>query len=226
MVIDILNMPVSLDYQIKAWKEYSVQIQDYVDLGIPQSVHSVGGEAISAMVDPYTYRKRLTMPKMIFMGTNDEYWVVDAIKNYYDSIPGRNMIHYVPNAGHKLGDGKQAFTALSAFFGQTLQHKPYPACSWDVASDRGMVTVSVGASSDILEEGVLWTASSPDMHFTKAVWTSASLGGKGQGKVVARVQLPAAGFRAFYVDLRYRGPNGGTYTESTRMFVADQNGVK
>jgi len=81
MVIDVLNMPVSLDYQIKSWGDYSVQIEDYVKLGIPQSTGSPDGQAITTMIDPYSYRGKLIMPKMIFMGTNDEYWVVDNIKN-------------------------------------------------------------------------------------------------------------------------------------------------
>ena len=226
MVIDILNMPVNLDYQIRAWKEYSIQIKDYVDLGIPQQAHTEKGMAISTMVDPYTYRKQLTMPKMIFMGTNDEYWVVDAIKNYYDSIPGRNMIHYVPNAGHKLGDGKQAFTALSAFFGLTMAHQPYPACRWSTSPEKGAVTITVRTTPNILEGATLWTATSPDMHFTKANWTSRILGGLHQSKIVVRQAFPATGFRAFYIDLTYKAPNGGTYTQSTRMFVADHNEVK
>lgn len=226
MVIDILNMPVNLDYQLKAWHEYSIQIKDYVNLGIPQTAHTEKGIAITTMVDPYVYRKQLTMPKMIFMGTNDEYWVVDAIKNYYDSIPGRNMLHYVPNAGHKLGDGKQAFTALSAFFGLTLAHKPYPVCSWNVTPAKDAVTITVRTTPDILEGATLWTAGSPDMHFTKASWTSRALGGQHRSQIVVRQDLPASGFQAFYIDLTYRNPNGGTYTQSTRMFVADNNGVK
>ncbi len=67
MVIDVLNMPVNLDYQIKAWNEYSIQIEDYVKLGIPQQAHTQSGNAINTMVDPYSYRRNLTMPKMIFM---------------------------------------------------------------------------------------------------------------------------------------------------------------
>ena len=118
MVIDILNMPVNLDYQVKMWKDYSVQIEDYVKLGIPQTASTDKGAAITAMVDPYSYRKKLTMPKMLFMGTNDEYWTVDAIKHYIDSIPGENFVHYVPNVGHDLGDKKQAMAALSAFYGR------------------------------------------------------------------------------------------------------------
>ncbi|MBT7094674.1 MAG: PhoPQ-activated pathogenicity-like protein PqaA type, partial [Bacteroidetes bacterium] len=36
MVIDVLNMPLSLTYHLTTWNDYSVQIQDYVDLGIAQ----------------------------------------------------------------------------------------------------------------------------------------------------------------------------------------------
>lgn len=63
MVIDVLNMPVSLDYQIKSWGDYSVQIEDYVKLGIPQSTGSPDGQAITAMIDPYSYRSKLTNAK-------------------------------------------------------------------------------------------------------------------------------------------------------------------
>ncbi len=226
MVIDILNMPVNLDYQIKAWKEYSIEIEDYVRLGIPQQAHTAGGGAINTMVDPYSYRLRLTMPKMIFMGTNDEYWVVDAIKNYYDSIPGRNMIMYSPNVGHNLGGGKEAFNSLSAFFGLTLAHKPYPACSWNTKVKKGKVEVTVKATSDILEEAIIWSANSENMIFRKAVWTSRSLGDAGKSKIVFTEKLPGSGFRAFYLDLKYKDPNGGDYTESTRMFVMDKDELK
>jgi hypothetical protein len=36
---------------------------------------------------------------------------------------------------------------------------------------------------------------------------------------------PASGYRAFYVDLTYKAPMGGTYTESTRMFMTDTDEV-
>src|SRR5574338_1056856 len=62
MVIDVLNMPVSLDYQIKALGDYSVQIEDYVKLGIPQGAKTESGMAVTTMVEPYSYRKTLTMP--------------------------------------------------------------------------------------------------------------------------------------------------------------------
>ncbi|MDX1327586.1 MAG: PhoPQ-activated protein PqaA family protein, partial [Arenibacter sp.] len=134
MVIDVLNMPVSLDYHLVVWKEYSEQINDYIQLEIPQTVRSEDGNAITQMVDPYSYKDQLSMPKLIFIGTNDEYWPVDAVKNYINDIPGENYLHYVPNAGHDLGGGAQAFRALSAFWGKILNDKPLTQLSYNITS--------------------------------------------------------------------------------------------
>jgi len=223
MVIDVLNMPVNLDYQIKVWQEYSIQIQDYVSLGIPQQVHTEDGDNISAMVDPYSYRDKLDMPKMIFIGTNDEYWPVDAVKHYIDDIPGENYIHYVPNAGHGLGDGQQALTALSAFFGNTLLHQAYPQCKWGVTESGSLITLSVETSPDKLLGAQLWSSDSEDRDFRDEVWSGMEV--EKQGQIEVEVDIPESGFRAFYLDLLYSDPMGGAYTKSTRMFVSDSTGV-
>jgi PhoPQ-activated pathogenicity-related protein len=226
MVIDILNMPVNLEYQVKMFKGYSEQIEDYVKLEIPQTATSEKGRAITTMVDPYSYRKKLTMPKMLFMGTNDEYWTVDAVKHYIDSIPGKNYIHYVPNVGHDLGDKKQALTALSAFFGETIANKPYPELTPSITHTPKGITVKIKASQDVLTGVSLWSADSDDTDFRDNKWTSKEIVIKKKSNTVTVAPTyPATGFRAFYVDLKYKDPNGGEYTESTRMFLADQDEV-
>lgn len=221
MVIDVLNMPVNLDYQVKVWKEYSIQIEDYTRLGIPQEANTEGGSAINTMIDPYSYRDRLGMPKMIFIGTNDEYWPVDAIKHYIDEIPGLNFIHYVPNAGHGLSGGEQALTALSAFFGRTVSGTPYPVCNWDIRQEDRELVLTVETSPDQLQGAFLWSADSEDRDFRNEEWASQPVDGPLGKDIQFRVALPESGFRAFYMDLLYPDPNGGVYTKSTRMFVAD-----
>lgn len=222
MVIDVLNMPVSLDYQIKAWNEYSIQIEDYTKLGIPQSVNTPGGNAITTMVDPYSYRKKLTMPKLIFIGTNDEYWPVDAIKNYINEIPGENYIHYVPNAGHDLAGGEQAFRALSAFWERTLNNKSYKEFSYKTTSDKNSVNIDIKASPDELLNVYLWTTDSKDRDFRDEKWTSKKLKFKKDG-LSYKVKFPKNGYRAFYIDMEYSDPNGGKYTKSTRMYLLDDD---
>jgi len=224
MVIDVLNMPVSLNYQIEVWKEYSVQIEDYVKLEIPQQVETESGRSITLMVDPYSYRKKLTMPKLILIGTNDEYWPVDAIKNYIDSIPGINLIHYVPNAGHNLDtkNNDQAPRAIASFFATTIMHKPYPECKWNASMKNGKVELNVKTSPDILVDALLWSAASEeDRDFRDEKWTPVSLNAKGKADVTTSIDLPEKGYKAFYIDLKYLDPNGNEYTISTRMFVTD-----
>lgn len=221
MVIDVLNMPVSLDYHIKVWEEYSIQIEDYVKLGIPQDVHTESGNDLTTMIDPYSYRDKLDMPKMIFIGTNDEYWPVDAIKHYIDEIPGDNYIHYVANAGHGMDDGQQALTALSGFFGRTLSGASYPVCNWKIDQSEEQLSLSVETSPEQLQEALLWTADSEDRDFRDEVWTNVIIDEQDQNGIKVQVDFPELGYRAFYLDLVYPDPNGGTYSKSTRMFVAD-----
>jgi len=225
MVIDMLNMPVSMDYQKEAWGDYSEQIKDYVNLGIVQKLDDKNGKDIVQMIDPYSYRETLTMPKMIFIAANDEYWPVDAVKNYIDSIPGDNRIHYIPNAGHDMGDHHDVFKTLNAFFSISVTDSKYPVCDYSVEETNGKIKLKIQTTPKLLVDVILWTATSEDRDFRNDKWTSGSLGTPSRNGITVETDYPVSGFKAFYVDLKYRAPFGGDYTESTRMFVSDQNHI-
>lgn len=225
MVIDILNMPVSLQYQIETWGDYSTQIQDYVNLGIPQSTNTPDGKEITTMIDPYSYRKDLTMPKMIIMGTNDDYWVVDNVKNYINNIPGTNMLHYIPNVGHNLGSGEQAMSALGAFFNNTVNNKTYPKSKWEISKNRKTVNVKIQATKDILEGVIVWSAESKDKDFRNERWTSKTLEVSKVSSIDVKKKLPKRGYKAFYVDLKYKNLASGSYTQSSRVFILSPKGL-
>ncbi len=225
MVIDMLNMPATLNYQFTTYGEYSIEIEDYVKLGIPQGTDTEDGKAITAMIDPYSYRNKLTVPKMIFIGTNDPYWTVDAIKHYYDQIPGKNMIHYVPNVGHNLGGGKQAFEGLSAFFANTIMNKEYPVCTWNMVETKISADLTVDANTTDLVEATLWSTTSSDKDFRNNLWLSRNIKLKDLPQIKVSQAYPNKGFQAFYVDLKYKDPTGGTYTVCTRVFVTDTSKV-
>ncbi|MDN5217052.1 PhoPQ-activated protein PqaA family protein [Fulvivirgaceae bacterium BMA12] len=225
MVIDVLNMPASLEYQIEVWKEYSIQIEDYVKLEIPQSVNTESGKAITTMVDPYSYRKQLTMPKMLFIGTNDEYWPVDAVKKYFDDIPGDNFIHYVPNAGHGLGNKRETLKALSAFWGNTMKKGDRPLCDWEVNQTDSGASLEVTVTPDKLVGAYLWYTDSRDRDFRDEHWSFDHVEKGNTNTINTSLAFPRAGYRAFYLDLKYEGPNGGKYTKSTRMFVMDDHQI-
>jgi len=220
MVIDVLNMPVNIDYQKVVWGDYSIEIEDYVKLGIAQQLGTPGGNDLTKMIDPYSYRKTLTMPKMIFMGTNDPYWPADAVKNYIDSIPGNNHICYTPNAAHDLGDKKKAFATLSAFLGTTVTNGKYPICDYTVSEGNGVVTLKIKTTPGLLIDAVLWSADSKDQDFRDEKWSDKSLNAPNNAEINVDIKYPESGFKAFYVDLKYKATYGDDFTQSTRMFVS------
>jgi PhoPQ-activated pathogenicity-related protein len=222
-VIDVLNMPVNLDYQVEVWGDYSIEIEDYVDLGIPQTINTEQGDALATMIDPYSYRDKLTMPKLILIGTNDPYWPVDAVKNYFNDLQGENFIHYTPNAGHDLNGGQQARRSLSAFFCNTFADIPYAECSWEVSESGTGVTLNVEGSANAIKAAYLWSANSQDRDFRDEVWSSSDLDAQDNSTVSTTLIYPETGFRAFYIGLKYRDLYGREYTLSTRMFVVDDD---
>lgn len=225
MVIDMLNMPVNIEYHKTTWGDYSIQIEDYVKLGIAQQVGTPEGDIIARLVDPYSYRKTLTMPKMLFMGTNDEYWPVDAVKNYIDSIPGDNYICYTPNAGHDLGDKKTYLAGISAFFGTTLLNGVYPKCDYSISEENGKIVLNLQATPEILEDAILWSATSNDREFRDKEWSSMSLEKSNIAEFSQEIDYPETGYKAFYIDLKYKAPFKGDFTQSTQMFLTDSNKI-
>jgi PhoPQ-activated pathogenicity-related protein len=225
MVIDMLNMPKNISYHLEAWGNYSIQIADYVKLGIAQDIDTPDGREITTMIDPYSYRDKLTMPKLIFIGTNDEYWPVDAVKHYFDHIPGKNYIHYVPNAGHGLGDKKQAVQALSAFLAETTEGKNYPDCTWTDRINENDIKVTVQYSPEKLAGALLWSSDSEDRDFRDNEFFSKEITIETGRDISVTVNFPDNGFRAFYIDLLYSHPYGGVYSKSTRVFLANENGI-
>lgn len=225
MVIDMLNMPVNIEYHKTTWGDYSIQIEDYVKLGIAQQVGTPEGDIIARLVDPYSYRKTLTVPKMLFMGTNDEYWPVDAVKNYIDSIPGENHICYTPNAGHDLGDRKTYLNGVSAFFGTTLLNGVYPKCDYTLSEENGKIVLKIQATPEILEDAILWSATSNDREFRDKEWSSMSLGKSNIAEFSHEIEYPETGYKAFYIDLKYKAPFRGDFTQSTRMFLTNSSKV-
>ena len=100
------------------------------------------------MMDPYGYRSRLTLPKLLINGTNDPYWVVDAMKLYWHDLLGPKYVLQVPNAGHGLEGGRElAYSTLAAFFRHAATGTALPKLTWTDSGQDGRFTLTVESSS-------------------------------------------------------------------------------
>src|SRR6185503_2298980 len=129
-VIDMLNMKKQIAWAQKVYGRQSEQIQDYTDLNLHLAMDEPRNASLRSWVDPYSYRNRYTMPKLLLLGTNDRYWTVDSLRHYWDDLPGPKLIFQTPNAGHEQGDRKDSIQTLAAFFEMVADGKQLPKMSW------------------------------------------------------------------------------------------------
>lgn len=226
MVIDILNMAVNAPYQKHMYGNFSREIHDYEDLGLIDLLAAENGKELLSMVDPYSYRSEYTLPKWLMLGTNDEYWTVDAVKNYMYGIPGEERITYVPNAGHGLGDRKAVASSLEAFFHHTIHGRKYPSCQSELVEKDGQFQLQLKTGRGELLSAQLWQAESQTKDFRKCTFAPVDLPLPTSKKFTVPVSLPQQGNKAFFVMLTYKHPAGyDSFTLCTRMYTADATTV-
>ncbi len=224
MVIDVLNMVEQMKQQLRDFGKPSDMIHDYVERGLVPLPDSDDARRLWRMVDPYSYRDKLTLPKLIILGNNDPYWTTDALNLYWDGLKGGKWVTYVPNAGHDLKqDGKpdrtRALSALGGFTRHLIAAKPMPKLAWKHDDDGGKLRLTIEATP-APKAARLWVATAPTRDFRTAKW-EAHAASVGKDNVIGEVEPPREGCLAFYGDLDYE-IGGLTYHLSTQIRIAGE----
>lgn len=199
MVIPTLNLDAQMKHQPQMFAgQHSEQIQDYTRRGIVGRDDPAARDLIR-MVDPFTYRARLALPKLQINGTNDPYWTLDSMNLFWDDLVGPKWAVYLPNAGHGLDQHRDyAVAAIGALFRHAIGNKPLPALSATFGEADGRVTMAV-RSDPAPRSAQVWTATSPTLDFRQSAWTSEPLG----PEWTATRDRPASGNVALFADLVY-----------------------
>jgi PhoPQ-activated pathogenicity-related protein len=154
------------------------------------------------MVDPYSFRDRLSMPKLLINGSNDRYWTLNALDLYWDGLKEPKYLVELPNAGHGLEVNRDwAVNGLGSFFRHVITGRPMPRLSWTMSdSSSGLATLTVQADQEP-RSARLWTATAPTRDFREAKWTSAPVE---IGRTLkAELRQPASGKLAAFAELEY-----------------------
>lgn len=209
IVIDVLNFRPQMDHQMATWGAFSEQIADYTRKGlIKLGDESDRERQLRVMMDPFTYRSRVAIPKLQINGTNDPYWVVDANRFYWNELVGPKFVCQIPNAGHGLEGGQQqALATLAAFVRHVATGRELPALAWRTERTAdGKFRRHV--SCDIRPSQVrLWSATSSDFDFRDERWESTLMagaeGGGDESAWSADLPLPGDGHVAHYCELLF-----------------------
>ena len=222
VVIDVLNMRAQMPRQLKAFGAYSSRLAAYSSRGLLPIPETPAGRRLLSMVDPWAYRDRLTMPKLIINGTNDFYWATDALNLYWDGIPDNKWVLYVPNAGHNLRRQDRPrqeqlndlVNGLAAFSRHQISGKPMPSLRWEHERVNGQLRLTIDAAPGPAGAR-LWIAESATPDFRTAQWRKQEVALK-DGKIIGEVTPPEKGHLAFFGELDY-AIDGVRYHLSTQV---------
>jgi len=203
IVIDVVNVNASMRHHVQAYGFYSLAVRDYHVHQIMQRIGEPRLEKLYAIEDPYSYLDRITMPKFVLNASGDEFFCPDSSQFYYDALKGQKCLRYVPNAGHGLKE-TDALESIAAFYQLILSGKPVPKYSWTFEPDGAIRVKAEGP----VKAARLWQGTNPharDFRLLKVgkIYKESPVRDEGRGVYIGRVEAPATGWTAFFVELEF-----------------------
>ena len=203
VVIDLLNMEESFGHHWRSYGAWAPAVRDYEQAGIFTWLRTSQIAALRAIVDPYVYRARLTMPKYIVNASGDEFFAPDSSRFYFDDLPGDKYLRYVPNSSHDI-DIPDVLTGAVVFFQSVIGASPQRRFSWEFPPEGGIRV----RTADRPAEVKLWQATNPAardfrLQTIGRTWASTTLTESSPGVYEARVTAPPAGWSAYFLELTY-----------------------
>lgn len=202
MVIDILNVEKSMQHHFRAYGFYAPAVGDYFTQHIMDWIGAPESKALYAIEDPFAYRDRLTMPKLLMNACGDQFFLPDSSQFYFDDLPGPKYLRYIPNTDHSLRNSDASDTLLAWHYA-VVNRTSLPQLNWKRQADG-----SIDVKSTIKPRSVLlWQATNPTardfrLESLGPVWTSSPVEEK-DGVFHAAPAKPEKGWTASMVELTF-----------------------
>lgn len=222
IVINVLNVDATIRHHWEAMGYFSPAIGDYVENGlVPGLIGSPGMNAVQKIEDPLNYRDRpaMRMPKFVINASGDQYFPPDNTKFGYHLLPEVKRLRMLPNSNHSTA-GTDIMDSVTAFYDAVLNHRPIPGYAWRVRKDGAIVVSTTAKPSEVN----LWQATNPKARDFRVdtigkSFTATKLSPGADGRYVGKVERPASGFTAYFVELTFPSSGPHPFKFSTEVSV-------
>lgn len=207
IVIDMLNVEPSFEHHFAAYGFWAPAVGDYAEQGIMNWRRSKEYAALLKIEEPFQYRHRLTLPKLILNSAGDQFFLPDSSQFYFDDLKGPKYLRYVPNSDHSLKN-TDALQTLTAFYSAILTGQKIPELKWSFP-EPGVIKVQ---SSVPPSEVKLWAANNPEARDFRLdtlgpKYQSTPLAPDGEGFYIGKISTPEKGWTAHLVEFTFNnGP--------------------
>jgi len=224
MVMPILNIVPNMNHHYQAYGNWSFALSDYLNLGLMGYLNKPVFDAMAAIVDPYTYRDRLTMPKIVLCAAGDEFFLPDSAQFFIHDLPGETYLNIIPDAEHSLATAYvDVGDTITTFYQLILNKTPRPVFTYEMqrGNDSASITVKVAPGqnnkpayvtlwyantlSDRLRDFRLVVCDQIPQCLNPVIWYYTELPetSPGSGVYIATMKRPPFGWTGFLVELTY-----------------------
>lgn len=206
IVFNMLNFTEQLPHQKESFGDYSEMIRAYVAIDMPKAVRTPRGKLLEQIVDPWSYRERIIIPKLIVNSTNDPYFALDAERYYRDGLRGSTSFYNGPNAGHGANMPVQAILgSVIGWFHWLQSEQNFPRV--DLLPTKSTFSFNLQTLPEA-KSAVLWVAHSATSDFRTAKWNSINMQREGDYWTAEIAPAPAdARYTSIFGEAQYAAPN-------------------
>ncbi|MEY4667585.1 MAG: hypothetical protein RL518_284 [Pseudomonadota bacterium] len=219
-VYEMISIPRQVALARERYGRDSEKIRPYTALGLTDSLLDPRVARMIEWIDPAEYFPRITMPKLVLLGANDPYWVVDSVKEYWSKLPEPKVLRILPNVGHGVLSESAASDAIVAFVRSIMERSALPSARWNFSGVANGLAIISGEGGSRIERCTLWRALSEDTDFRDAEFRSGPCSVTKNGREFRSVvSVPSNENTAVYVDLETVGGRGQPLLLSTESQV-------
>jgi len=217
--IDLLNLEKSFDHHYRVYGFWAPAVNDYVESGVMDWAGTPPYRKLLAIEEPYSYRDRLTVPKLMINAAGDQFFLPDSSRFYFDELRGEKYLRYVPNADHSL-KGSDARDSSLTFYEAFLNGTPRPQFHWTFEANGDIRVTSKGKPAAVK----LWQATNAEHRDFRLMtigpaYRSSDLQDQGGGTYIGRVPKPETGWTAYFVELTYASGGARPFKFTTAVRV-------
>ena len=100
IVMDAANQHQLFHRWYQNFGGWSFAVHDYTDEDLMAELDSPEFTDLLTIIDPFSYKDRLTMPKLVISATGDEFFQVMDDHYWFKEMPGNNLLLRAANADH------------------------------------------------------------------------------------------------------------------------------
>jgi PhoPQ-activated pathogenicity-related protein len=159
--------------------------------------------ALMKIEEPFEYRDRYTMPKLLINSAGDQFFIPDSSQFYWKDLPGQKYLRYVPNSDHSLKN-TDAHNSLAAFHDAIIHKKALPEYEWELPN-AGVIRINSKTKPSKVK---LWTATNPNardfrLESLGPVYVEKEIPIAADGKYEVKLDKPEKGWTAGFVELTF-----------------------